>query len=132
MTKQNKNILQRLCIIILLGLSLAVFAQGEKTLVLTNYNSHPIWLDTVLYGDEEFPAGYLPPKGRIYLRLGTQEVRTLLLRWHKSKDAEQEQQTIKIKRHAILSLPMKASRLSRYRVNKHYGNNRMSFFSEYR
>lgn len=96
MTKQNKNILQRLCIIILLGLSLAVFAQGEKTLVLTNYNSHPIWLDTVLYGDEEFPAGYLPPKGRIYLRLGTQEVRTLLLRWHKSKDAEQEQQTIKI------------------------------------
>ena len=96
MTKRYRNYFRHLCILVLLGFSLAVSAQGEKTLILTNYNTDPIWMDTVLYGDEEFPAGYLPPKGRIYLRLGTQQVRTLLLRWHKTKAGEQEQQTIRI------------------------------------
>ena len=96
MIKPCRLFIKLFCLLILLGASLAVSAQGDKTLVLTNYNSQPIWLDTVLYGDEEFPAGYLPPKGRIYLRLGTQEVRTLLLRWHKTRDGEQQQQTIMI------------------------------------
>ena len=96
MTKQLRNYLQQLCILILLGISLTVSAQGEKTLVLTNYSTQAIWLDTVLYGDESFPAGHLPPKGRIYLRLGTQQVRTLLLRWHMNKNTEQQQQTIRI------------------------------------
>ena len=96
MTRHYRNYFQHFCILILLGFSLAVSAQAEKTLVLTNYARDAIWLDTVLYGDEEFPAGYLPPKGRIYLRLGTQQVRTLLLRWHKTPKGEQQQQTIKI------------------------------------
>ena len=92
----GRAFLRTICLFVTLSFSLAVAAQGEKTLVLTNYNTDPIWMDTVLYGDEEFPAGYLPPKGRIYLRLGTQQVRTLLLRWHKTKAGEQEQQTIRI------------------------------------
>lgn len=91
-----KRVLKSICLLLLIACSIAVHAQGEKTLVLTNDDSQPIWLDTVLYGDEELPAGYLPPKGRIYQRLGTREVRTLLLRWHKSKNGEQQQQTIKI------------------------------------
>jgi len=97
MTNISIKRLRYLGTLLLLLCSLAAQAQGEKTLVLANYTPQAIWLDTVLYGDEGFPAGYLPPKGRIYLRLGTQRVRTLLLRWHVSKAGGQQQQTIIIK-----------------------------------
>ena len=92
----HRLLFRYLCLFLLLSSSLAVHAQGARTLVLANYASQAIWLDTVLYGDEELPAGYLPAKGRMYLILGTQDVRTLLLRWHVTKEGKQQQQTIRI------------------------------------
>jgi hypothetical protein len=79
---------------VLFAVSLALYAQAKRTLVLTNHSTQAIWVDKVIYDEQSLPAGYLPPKGRIYLALDKTSTNTLQIRWHQKDKQSHQQQTL--------------------------------------